>query len=85
MYPKPLLFIGDGLKRLLQRSEKVYPVADFQSCILHKVRNSLSKVREKHREIVAEDVQQVTDSATRQDLKQRQLPSARGGEGFILK
>jgi putative transposase len=56
---EPLLFIGDGLKGLAEAVKEIYPRADFQSCILHKVRNSLSKVRKKHREAVAEDIQRV--------------------------
>ncbi len=56
---EPLLFIGDGLKGLAQAVKEIYPVADFQSCILHKVWNSLSKVRKKHREAVAEDMERV--------------------------
>ena len=56
---EPLLFVGDGLKGLDQAVKEIYPLADFQSCILHKVRNSLSKVRKKHREAIAEDLQQV--------------------------
>ncbi len=56
---EPLLFTGDGLKGLEQVVKEIYPLADFQSCILHKVRSSLSKVRKKHREALAEDMQQV--------------------------
>ena len=56
---QPLLFIGDGLKGLDQAVKEMYPLADFQSCILHKIRSSLSKVRRKHREALAEDIQQV--------------------------
>ena len=56
---EPLLFIGDGLKGLAEAVKEIYPLADFQSCILHKVRTSLSKVRKKHREAVAEDMERV--------------------------
>lgn len=56
---EPLLFIGDGLKGLGEAMKEIYPMADFQSCILHKIRSSLSKVRKKHREAIAEDIQQV--------------------------
>ncbi len=53
---EPLLFIGDGLKGLHKAVKEIYPMADFQSCILHKVRGSLSKVRKKHREAIAEEL-----------------------------
>jgi len=56
---EPLLFIGDGLKGLGQVVKEMYPLADFQSCILHKVRSSLSKVRKKHREAIAEDMKKI--------------------------
>lgn len=56
---EPLLFVGDGLKGLGQAVKEIYPLADFQSCILHKVRGSLSRVRKKHREAMAEDIRQV--------------------------
>lgn len=56
---EPLLFIGDALKGLAQAVKEIYPLADFQSCVLHKVRSSLSKVRKKHREALAEDMQQI--------------------------
>lgn len=56
---EPLLFIGDRLKGLDKAVKEIYPLADFQSCILHKVRGTLSKVRKKHREAIAEDMQQI--------------------------
>lgn len=56
---EPLLFIGDGLKGLHRAVKEIYPVADFQSCILHKVRGSLSKVRKKHRDAIAQELKRV--------------------------
>ena len=56
---EPLLFIGDGLKGLSRVVKEVYPRADFQSCILHKVRNSLNRVRVRHRVAIKEDLKKV--------------------------
>ena len=53
---EPLLLIGDGLKGLSRAVKEVYPRADFQSCILHKVRHSLNKVRIRHRTAIKEDL-----------------------------
>jgi transposase-like protein len=43
---EPLLFIGDGLKGLKEAVKEVYPLADFQSCILHKVRGDIEEGEE---------------------------------------
>lgn len=56
---EPLLFVGDGLRGLSQAVKEVYPRADFQSCLLHKVRNTLLKVRRRHREALKEDLKRV--------------------------
>jgi transposase-like protein len=56
---EPLLFIGDGLKGLSGAINEVYPVSDFQSCILHKVRSSLKKVRVRHKAAVGEDLKRI--------------------------
>jgi len=45
-----LLFIGNGLKGLAEAVKEIYPRTDFQSCILHKLRGALSKVRRRDRE-----------------------------------
>lgn len=52
---EPLLFIGDGLKGLPEAMKEVYPEADFQSCILHRVL-SLHKVRKRDREALKEEI-----------------------------
>lgn len=56
---EPLLFIGDGLKGPAGAIKEVYPQADFQSCILHKVRSTLSKARKRDREGIKEDLKRV--------------------------
>jgi len=54
-----LLTTGDGLTGLREVAKKVYPKADFQTCILHKIRASLNKVRRKDREKVARDLKKI--------------------------
>ena len=56
---EPLLFIGDGLKGLKEAVKEVYPLADFQSCILHKVRGTLKRVRRRDREALAVDLKKI--------------------------
>ena len=54
-----LLIAGDGLTGLREVAKKVYPKADFQTRLLHKVRVSLNKVRRKDREKVARDLKRI--------------------------
>ena len=54
-----LLIAGDGLTGLREAAKKVYPKADFQSCVLHKVRASLNKVRRRDREKIARDLKRI--------------------------
>jgi len=56
---EPLLFIRDGLKGLPQAVKGIYPKADFQSCLLHRIKQSLAKVRKRDREALAEDLHKV--------------------------
>ncbi|MDI6868764.1 MAG: transposase, partial [Coprothermobacterota bacterium] len=56
---EPLLFIGDGLTGLPHAVKEIFPKADFQSCLLHKMRQSLAKVRKRDREALAEDMRRV--------------------------
>uniref|UniRef100_A0A7J3SLE6 Transposase n=1 Tax=Fervidicoccus fontis TaxID=683846 RepID=A0A7J3SLE6_9CREN len=48
---EPLLFMGDGLKGLPHAVKEIYPKADFQSCLLEKMRQSLAKVRKRDQEL----------------------------------
>jgi len=55
----PLLFVGDGLPGLVPAIKEVYPKAEFQFCVLHKVRASLQKVRKRDREAIAYDLKKI--------------------------
>ncbi len=64
----PLLFIGDGLSGLFEAVKKHFPQADFQICLLHKVKRTLSKVRKRDREAVAEDLKKVYRKRTKEEF-----------------
>jgi putative transposase len=54
-----LLFAGDGLSGLPSAVNRVFPSSRFQSCILHKERNVLKKVRVSDRKEVGNDIKAV--------------------------
>jgi putative transposase len=54
-----LLFVADGVIGLEERIKEYFPKADFQSCVVHKIRNSLNKVRAKDKEEVAKDLKTI--------------------------
>jgi transposase-like protein len=53
---EPLLFILDGLIGIESIIKEIYPYVEFQSCIIHKMRHTLLKVRKRDRENVSEDL-----------------------------
>lgn len=59
-----LLGVFDGLSGLSDAFHDVYPKADVQRCVIHKVRNTLNKVRKKDQYEVAEDLKDVYKSRT---------------------
>lgn len=61
-----LLGIFDGLAGLEEAFHDVYPKADVQRCVVHKVRNTLSHVRKKDQPEVAEDLKTIYKSNTRE-------------------
>lgn len=54
----------DGLKGLPEAIETVFPMAQVQLCIVHKLRNSLKYVTWKERKAVAADLKAVYSAAT---------------------
>nr|WP_250645199.1 transposase [Anoxybacter fermentans] len=54
-----LLGVMDGLPGLRDAFLKVYPKADVQRCIVHKVRNTITKVRKKHINEITEDLKTI--------------------------
>jgi len=62
-----LLFVADGVKGLEERVKEYFPKADFQSCIDHKIRNTLSKVRVKDRKEIANDLKGIYQVSNKKD------------------
>ncbi len=62
-----LLFIADGITGLEERIKEYFPKADFQSCVVHKVRNTLNKVRAKDRKKVAKDLKKIYQVSTEEE------------------
>lgn len=60
----------DGLKGLPEAIEAVYPKAQVQLCIVHKVRNSLRYVPWKERKAVARDLRAIYAAATLEEAEQ---------------
>ena len=59
-----LLGVMDGLPGLVDTFLKVYPKADVQRCVVHKVRNCITKVRKKHMSEITEDLKLIYKSPT---------------------
>jgi len=53
------LLVADGIQGLEDEIMKYYPNADFQKCVVHKMRNVLSKTRPKDKAEIAEDLKNV--------------------------
>ena len=60
----------DGLNGLPEAIEAVYPMAQVQLCIVHKVRNSLKYVPWKERKSVAADLRAIYGAATLSEAEQ---------------
>ncbi|PUU86634.1 Transposase (or an inactivated derivative) [Halanaerobium congolense] len=54
-----LLGVMDGLPGLTDSFLKVYPKADVQRCVVHKVRNTLHKVKKKHTDEIVTDLKKI--------------------------
>lgn len=54
-----LLGVMDGLSGLAQAFLKVFPKADIQRCMVHKIRNSVVKVRKKHQTELLQDLKAI--------------------------
>lgn len=62
-----LLFVADGITGLEERIKEYFPKADFQSCVVHKIRNTLNKVRAKDRKKVAKDLKRIYQASTEEE------------------
>lgn len=64
-----LMFISDGLTGLKEAINRKFPKALTQHCVVHQVRGTLGKVRNKHKQEMADDLKTIyqigkVDSAT---------------------
>ncbi|MFW6238435.1 MAG: IS256 family transposase [Halanaerobiales bacterium] len=57
-----LLGVMDGLPGLKEAFLKAFPKADVQRCVVHKLRNSIAKVRKKHSDELVEDLKPIYKS-----------------------
>ncbi len=64
-----LLGVFDGLPGLEEAMKAVYPKADVQRCVVHKVRNALNAVRKKDQSAVAEDLKPIYKANTQEEAK----------------
>lgn len=61
-----LLGVFDGLTGLEDTFRSVYPKADVQHCVVHKIRNSLNKARQKDRYELAEALKPIYKAPTKE-------------------
>jgi len=54
-----LVFVTDDLPGMEEAIRRVYPGADWQQCVVHKVRSTLPKVRKEDQEAVLRDLKRV--------------------------
>lgn len=66
-----LLGVFDGLPGLEAAMKEVYPKADVQRCVVHKVRNALNAVRKKDRTAIAEDLKLIYEASTKAEAKRQ--------------
>lgn len=56
------LIVADGVQGLEEEVHRVYPNAQFQKCVVHKMRNILNKTRPQDKTEMAEDLKNVFDN-----------------------
>ena len=67
------LFVADGLMGLEDEVLQVYPKAQFQKCVIHKMRNVLNKVAPKDKKEVSEDLKKVFSNFEKNDTLKKAL------------
>lgn len=64
-----LLGVFDGLPGLEAAMKEIYPKADVQRCVVHKIRNALTAARKKDRTAIAEDLKPIYQANTKEEAK----------------
>jgi len=65
------LVVADGLTGLENEVHRVFPTADFQKCVVHKMRNILNKTRPKDKREMAEDLKELFDNFSENSTKEK--------------
>ncbi|MCG3421268.1 IS256 family transposase [Oceanobacillus jordanicus] len=65
-----LLGVFDGLSGLEKAFKEVYPKADVQRCVVHKVRNVLSSIRQRDKEAFTKDLKKVYKASSKEQALQ---------------
>lgn len=66
-----LLGVFDGLPGLEAAMKEIYPKADVQRCVVHKIRNALNAVRKKDQTAIAEDLKPIYEASTKEEAKKQ--------------
>jgi len=65
------LIVADGLNGLENEVHRVFPKADFQKCVVHKMRNILNKTRPKEKREMADDLKELFDNFSENDTMEK--------------
>lgn len=66
-----LLGVFDGLPGLEEAMKTVFPKADVQRCVVHKVRNALNHARKKDQAAIAEDLKPIYQANSVEEAEER--------------
>ena len=76
------LIVADGLQGLEGKIHYIFPQADFQKCVIHKIRSILLGTRPKDKEELSEDIKNVFDNFDKNSTIKKAQEKL---ENFILK
>lgn len=66
-----LLGVFDGLPGLGAAMKEIYPKADVQRCIVHKIRNALNAVRKRGQTAITEDLKPIYEASKKEEAKRQ--------------
>lgn len=67
------LVVADGIKEMEGVALTLFPMAKFQKCVVHKMRNVLLAIRPKDKSAVAQDLKHVFDNFSSDSTKEKAL------------
>ncbi|MFB6290218.1 MAG: IS256 family transposase, partial [Candidatus Bipolaricaulia bacterium] len=65
-----LLVVTDDLSGIKDTVTEAYPKADYQQCVVHKTRNTRSKIRENHKDDLLRDLKRVYNAPKKSQAKE---------------